>query len=496
MSKHSVCARCGRLFDAASETRRDAALCPACEARSDRIGAQAGSAGSPRLGERPLVDPDEEMMSRTSILQQPFRSVLPPGEMICRLEPWVLRYLDASEDLREFLGRPLDVLLERSVLDDLHPDDQALAAEEFGQVCEFGERNDLVFRLKSRDRSYHYFRIHAQARYDRSGTVKQIRCNLKDVTDRVRAEQELNRRTGKLIVANKQLRQANRKLKETQARLVQSEKLAALGTLASGMAHEINNPLSFCINNVSVIRRDLHDVVRLLEILDLPAALHPPAGGPPFEVVDRLRREIDLVDLKEGLPHLVDSTQRGLERVAKIVAKLREFARLDRAAVNDLNINDSIDQCLMMTSESLTRLGIQAVRRLGEVPLIRGEGAALNQVFLNLITNSIQAIESTGRGGGVIEVHTGFADPEVVVEVIDDGPGIPRDIRPRIFDPFFTTRPPGQGTGLGLATCHGIVAKHGGRIEVESDPGVRTCFRVRLPRQAEHAAEHVADRPS
>jgi PAS domain S-box-containing protein len=431
--------------------------------------------------ERPALFLDDAMMTRTMVVPLPARLALAPGEMICRLEPWVLCYLDASENLQDFLGHPLNALLERSLLDDLHPDDQALAAEEFGQVCELGERNDLVFRLKSKNGSYHYLRIHAQARYDSTGCVKQVRCNLKDVTDRVRAEHELSRRTEKLIVANTQLRRINRKLQETQARLVQSEKLAALGTLASGMAHEINNPLSFCINNVAVIRRDLSEIFELLEVLDQPSIAPSSTESSQLAAADRLRRVLNLAALKEDLPPLVDSTHRGLQRVARIVEKLREFARLDRATVNDININESIDQCLMMMSESLTRLGIRVERRLGEIPLLRGDGASLNQVFLNLINNSIQALESASQSDGVIEVKTSFAQPEVSIEVIDNGPGIATEIRPRIFDPFFTTKQPGQGTGLGLATCHGIVANHGGQIEVESDPGVRTCFRVRLP---------------
>ena len=158
------------------------------------------------------------------------------------------------------------------MLQHLHQDDRDLAEEEFRQVCEYGERNDLVLRIKGVAESWHFMRIYAQAHYDPSGSVNHIRCNLKDVTDRMRAEQELSRRTEKLIAANKQLRQMNRKLKEAQCRLVQSEKLAALGTLAAGVAHEINNPLAFAINNTMVLNRDVTELFQLVGLLQQQAA--------------------------------------------------------------------------------------------------------------------------------------------------------------------------------------------------------------------------------
>jgi len=134
-----------------------------------------------------------------------------------------------------------------------------------------------------------------------------------------------------------------------------------------------------------------------------------------------------------------------------------------------------------MLTESLSRLGIKVVRRLGTVPLTQGAGSQLKQVFLNLLINSIDAIEESGSEQGLITVETRTDDSEIVIEVCDNGPGIPEAILPRIFDPFFTTKPPGKGVGLGLAACHGIVTKHGGRIDVESHPRTRTCCCIRLP---------------
>lgn len=169
------------------------------------------------------------------ILPMPVLPSLAPGEMICRIEPHTLNSLEQSENLRSFLADAPGDVSSRSLLDDLHQDDQVFAEAESRQVCEYGERNDLVYRLRARAGTWHYMRIYAQGRDDSAASINHIRCNLKDVTDSVRTEQELSHRTEKLAVANEQLRAANRKLEETQHRLVQSDKLAALGILAAGM---------------------------------------------------------------------------------------------------------------------------------------------------------------------------------------------------------------------------------------------------------------------
>jgi PAS domain S-box-containing protein len=429
----------------------------------------------------PVVPAREEIVSRSMLLPKLGLATGSPGEWICRLEPGTLRWLELSPGLSEFLGRKVDPLDPRSLLEDLHPDDCVLAEDEFRQVAEQGERHSVVLRIRDRSAEWHYVTINPQARYEPSGRINHIRCNLKDVTDRVHAEQELRRRTDQLTAANEQLRQANRKLEETQGQLVHSEKLAALGTLAAGMAHEINNPLSFALNNVSVLGRDIGQVFRLValyeECLEGLRSFDPARA----ESVARFRTDIDFDYLRQSLPRLAEAAGTGLRRVAQIVQNLRDFAQLDRAAIGAVAINESIEQALGMLAENLARQRVNVVRDLQPLPPTEGAAAQLNQLFLNLLLNALQAIEQTGRPAGRIEVVTRHSDGNIVVEIADDGCGIPDALRAKIFDPFFTTKPVGRGTGLGLSLSLGIVHDHDGRIEVDSTPGAGSRFRVILP---------------
>jgi two-component system, NtrC family, sensor kinase len=477
MISTAPCLQCGELTELERDDGVKSAICARCLARS----AVTSSGTSTGFFLPVTAEASDCIVTRSMLIPMPGMQPVPADEMICRLEPVTLRWLDVSEGLQRFLGKSLELLSHQSFTQYLHHDDRNLAEEEFRQACEIGERYDLVLRLKSRTSKWHYIRISSQARYELDGRVNHIRCNLKDVTQSVRAEHELRRRTEKLIAANEQLRQINLELKETQAQLIHSEKLAALGTLTAGMAHEINNPLAFAVNNLAILQRDVGEVFKVVawyeHITSDLRASHPDLSAS----MARFRDESDLTYLEESLPRIVHSTYRGLIRVAQIVEKLRGFARLDRAEIGELDINESIDQCLIMLNETMSRLRITVDRRFGDVPPIEGAVADLNQVFLDLLANSARAIEDTGRDDGRIEVTTEFGADDVVIEIKDNGCGISPESIPKIFDPFFTTKPPGQGMGLGLSVSHGIITKHGGRIEVSSQPGLGSCFRVVLP---------------
>ena len=266
-----------------------------------------------------------------------------------------------------------------------------------------------------------------------------------------------------------------------QAMVVQAEKLASLGLLSAGVAHEINNPLAYAHNNIAVLDRDFQGLTQVLDVYEEARADLAKARPDLAERLARLAEEIDLTYIRANLARVLASTRKGIKRVSDIVQNLRGFARLDQAAVDCVDLREAIASSLEMIRGRLEDRHITVDQRTGELPPVVCAPAQINQVVLNLLVNAMQAIEQTGRNAGQITIVTRQSGDDVVLEISDDGGGIPEEIRARIFDPFFTTKPVGQGTGLGLAISQGIVADHGGRIEVESTPGRGSLFRIVLP---------------
>jgi PAS domain S-box-containing protein len=268
--------------------------------------------------------------------------------------------------------------------------------------------------------------------------------------------------------------------RQMRARVVQSERLASLGMLSAGVAHEINNPLAYIANNLAVLDRDSRF---LLDVLGLYERGRPELEAARPELVrqvDELADDFDLAYVKENMGQLLGSTRQGVKRVADIVQNLRGFARVDRAGDQQADVHEAIRAALEMIRGRLVRRGVAVEEHLGLVPAVAGSPAQLNQVFLNLLINALQAIEETHRADGRIAITTGAVDGEVLVEVVDNGCGIREDVLPHIFDPFFTTKGVGDGTGLGLSITHGMVQDNGGRMEVDSTFGQGTRFRVIL----------------
>jgi two-component system NtrC family sensor kinase len=266
-----------------------------------------------------------------------------------------------------------------------------------------------------------------------------------------------------------------------QNRVIQAEKMASLGLLSAGVAHEINNPLAFVANNLAVIDRDVKGMKSLLAAYSdaRPSiASHAPEHA---RKIDEIIEEIDLAYLNDHIDRILDSTRQGVKRVADIVQNLRGFARLDQAAVDRVDVHAAIRSSLELIQSRIKRGGITVEEHFGELPLVPCSPAQINQVFLNLLVNATQAIESTRKAAGRITITTRVADENVAIEIADNGCGIPPDVLPKIFDPFFTTKKIGEGTGLGLSITHGIVKDHNGEIEIESTLGEGTCFRVLLP---------------
>ncbi len=281
-----------------------------------------------------------------------------------------------------------------------------------------------------------------------------------------------------LLRSNDELSGLNRKLQVAQDQLMQAEKLASIGQLAAGVAHEINNPVGYVFSNFGTLERYLEDLFRMLAAYE--QAESQLAGTPAAASLAALRREIDLDYLKSDVPTLMGESREGIARVRKIVQDLKDFSHVDaRAEWQWADLHKGIDSTLNIVNNEV-KYRADVVKLYGALPEVECLPTEINQVFMNLLVNAAHAVS---RERGTITIRSGVADgaAEVWVEVQDDGCGIARDNLTRIFDPFFTTKPVGKGTGLGLSLSYGIVQKHGGRLEVDSTPGEGTCFRVTLP---------------
>ncbi|HEX2639768.1 MAG TPA: ATP-binding protein, partial [Pyrinomonadaceae bacterium] len=264
-----------------------------------------------------------------------------------------------------------------------------------------------------------------------------------------------------LEIRNAELLEANIKLKRLQAQIVHSEKMASLGQLTAGIAHELNNPLAFIYSNLDILK----DTVNKLKEQVSPDFS---ASGAPDETMRSF-----LSDVTE----LVADCQEGAERVKDVVQNLRLFSRLDEAEPKKTNIHEGLDSTIRLLSRYFSREHIVLERDYGEVPEIDAFPGQLNQLWMNLLANAAQAINEKG---GQVGIRTYLDEGSVVVEVTDNGEGIAPEHVNRIFDPFFTTKPVGEGTGLGLSISFGIVQRHGGTIDVRSDKTNGTAFTVRI----------------
>jgi signal transduction histidine kinase len=285
----------------------------------------------------------------------------------------------------------------------------------------------------------------------------------------------------------------NKALREAQAALVQSEKLASLGRLAAGVAHEINNPVAYVTNNLVVLRRDMQAA---LEALDAYRRGDGPAAA-------RIEDEADLTYFRTHFARTCDKTLEGLQRVRDIVKNLRDFARLDEADFKEADLNAALESALEILRHEIRQQEVRLQTDFGQLPPVLCHPGKLNQVFLNLLANAVQACDC----GDSVTARTRFdasppsplpgtATGEVVVEVQDTGSGIRPEHRARLFEPFFTTKPVGQGTGLGLSVSFGVVRDHGGAIEVESEVGKGSTFRVRLPLRPPRAVNPKSEIPN
>jgi two-component system, NtrC family, sensor kinase len=294
---------------------------------------------------------------------------------------------------------------------------------------------------------------------------------VEDVRRREAAEAELLRR-------NNELTELNEKLGKAQEKLLQSEKMASIGQLAAGVAHEINNPIGYIFSNFGAL--DGY-ILKVFEMLDVYEEAATTITSPDIRArISAARQRLELDYLKDDIPALMNESREGIVRVRKIVQDLKDFSRADlNQQWQWANIHRGIDSTLNIVNNEV-KYKADVVKEYGNIPDIECLPSQINQVIMNLIVNAAQAIEGNR---GTITISTGCHDSgdHIWFKVADTGSGIPREVIPRIFDPFFTTKPIGSGTGLGLSLSYGIVQKHQGRIDVDSEEGRGTVFTVTLP---------------
>jgi signal transduction histidine kinase len=289
-------------------------------------------------------------------------------------------------------------------------------------------------------------------------------------------EERVQQRTLEISRANDALHQEIEGRKQLEGQLLQSEKMATIGQLAAGIAHEINNPMSYISANFGVLERYFP---QLLELLDAYQAVEQAAGSDALVArLGSLRERAELDFLQDDIPLLLSETRGGIDRVCQIVRDLKDFSRIDAAQEWQwANLHQGIDSTLNIVASEL-KYKADVIKEYGGIPDIECLPAQLNQVVMNLVVNAAQAM---GTERGRIIIRTGAEEERVWLEVVDSGSGIAADDLSRIFDPFFTTKPMGKGTGLGLTLSSGIVHKHGGEISVTSTRGMGATFRISLP---------------
>ena len=268
-------------------------------------------------------------------------------------------------------------------------------------------------------------------------------------------------------------------LREVQEKLLHSERMASIGQLAAGVAHEINNPIGYVHSNLGTLQEYVNNLFGLIELFQSVVHGSPGIAAERKAELEQLRRSIDFEFLQHDLPQLLAESREGIDRVRRIVQDLRDFSRADRMESWSLyDLHRGLESTIGIVWNEV-KYKAELEREFGALPLVECLPSQLNQVFMNILVNAAQAIEEHGK----IRVATGTEGDKVWVEIADNGSGIAPEQLGRIFDPFFTTKPVGKGTGLGLSISYGIVQKHHGEIQVSSTPGAGTTFRIVLPRQ-------------
>jgi len=290
-----------------------------------------------------------------------------------------------------------------------------------------------------------------------------------------------------LDLSSKELSEMIAELRRTQMELLQREKMASIGQLAAGIAHEINNPLGYINSNINTLNKYIDKYLMALsihkELVNIPIINPTEEYTNMIDKINSYEKQNKFEYVNKDIKELMEESAEGLHRIVKIVQGLKDFSRIDFSGdFGDYDLNQGIESTLLIANNSI-KYTVKLELQLSELPIIQALGGEINQVILNLIINAVHAINSTGEHG-TIKIATYANDDSVVLEVEDSGIGIPKESLLKIFDPFYTTKKVGEGTGLGLSIAYDIIVnKHKGKIDVRSEVGKGTTFILQIPQQ-------------
>jgi signal transduction histidine kinase len=295
-------------------------------------------------------------------------------------------------------------------------------------------------------------------------------------------ELKVEERTHELNETNHELNTTLENLKQTQSQLVESEKMASLGQLTAGIAHEINNPINFVTSNVNPLKRDVEIMFNAFNVIE-EVGMSDLSSQEKQKKIQEYKEELDFDYLTVEINHLIKGINEGANRTAEIVKGLKLFSRLDEDDLKKANINEGLESTMVIANNLLNNNKIKIIKNYGDLPLVECYPGKLNQVFLNLISNAAYAVQKRfgDTAGGEITITTTYNNENIIVRIKDNGTGIDFQMQKKIFDPFFTTKDVGEGTGLGLSISYNTIKKHNGQITVNSTPGEGAEFILEIP---------------